>query len=127
MCLMGAISAKLIAGRERLAVDRDRAHRAMHRLPGNRRDRPGLMRAPAGSAFSGRAVWPPLVVEHVRQCLDLGEDVAPADASPRTAESHPVRVAGGLIAYAAYAWESPRLAAETTRQIEAVLADWAER
>lgn len=34
---------------------------------------------------------------------------------------------GGLIAYTAYARESPWIAAVTTRQIEAVLADWAER
>ncbi|MFI6802277.1 Tn3 family transposase [Streptosporangium canum] len=35
---------------------------------------------------------PPVVVEHVRRCLELGEDVAPVYASPRTAESHRVLV-----------------------------------
>ncbi|WP_433411192.1 DUF4158 domain-containing protein [Microtetraspora malaysiensis] len=35
---------------------------------------------------------PPVVVEHVRRCLEVGEDVAPVYASPRTAESHRVLV-----------------------------------
>ncbi|MDP4505103.1 DUF4158 domain-containing protein [Nonomuraea sp. G32] len=35
---------------------------------------------------------PPVVVEHVRRRLELGEDVAPVYASPRTAESHRVLV-----------------------------------
>ncbi len=35
---------------------------------------------------------PPVVVEHVRRCLELGEDVMPVYASPRTAESHRVLV-----------------------------------
>jgi len=34
----------------------------------------------------------PVVVEHVRRCLELGEDVAAVYASPRTAESHRVLV-----------------------------------
>ncbi|MBE1582750.1 DUF4158 domain-containing protein [Nonomuraea angiospora] len=33
-----------------------------------------------------------MVVEHVRRCLEVGEDVAPVYASPRTAESHRVLV-----------------------------------
>ncbi|WP_327581817.1 Tn3 family transposase [Nonomuraea sp. NBC_00507] len=35
---------------------------------------------------------PPVVVEHVRRCLDLGEDIMPVYASPRTAESHRVLI-----------------------------------
>ncbi|MFF4624639.1 Tn3 family transposase [Nonomuraea jabiensis] len=35
---------------------------------------------------------PPVVVEHIRRCLELGEDVMPVYASPRTAESHRVLV-----------------------------------
>ena len=33
-----------------------------------------------------------MVVEHMRQCLELGEDAAPVYASPRTAKSHRVLV-----------------------------------
>ncbi|WP_329429300.1 DUF4158 domain-containing protein [Streptosporangium sp. NBC_01495] len=35
---------------------------------------------------------PPVVVEHMRRCLELGEDVMPVYASSRTAESHRVLV-----------------------------------
>ncbi|MFF5210450.1 DUF4158 domain-containing protein [Streptosporangium sp. NPDC000396] len=35
---------------------------------------------------------PPVVVEHVRRCLELSEDIVPVYASPRTAESHRVLV-----------------------------------
>lgn len=39
---------------------------------------------------------PPVVVEHVRRCLELDEKVEPVYASPRTAESHRVLVRGRL-------------------------------
>ncbi|MDL4813167.1 Tn3 family transposase [Actinomadura opuntiae] len=35
---------------------------------------------------------PPAVTEHVRRCLELGEDVEPVYAAPRTAQSHRVLV-----------------------------------
>ena len=38
---------------------------------------------------------PPAVVEHVRRCLELDEQVEPVYASPRTAESHRVLVRTG--------------------------------
>jgi hypothetical protein len=38
--------------------------------------------------FPKRDEVPEVVVDHVRRCLELGQDVAPVYSSPRTAESH---------------------------------------